>query len=137
MFVRIREQLGLAYFVGSSQFAGLAPGAFAFYLGTDPLKRTAVLAELQDEIRQLAEDGLTDAELARAKEKMLGAMEIRNQSLDALAAGCAIDELFGLGAEHYRVVRERVRAVTSEEVREVAGRYFAKQPAVVVCVGPE
>ena len=137
LFIRIREQLGLAYFVGSSQFAGLAAGAFAFYLGTDPLKRTAVLAELQDEIRQLAEDGLTEVELARAKEKMLGAMDIRNQSLDALAAGCAVDELFGLGAEHYRVVRERVRAVTLAEVREVAGRYFARQQAVVVSVGPE
>ncbi|MEI6712466.1 MAG: pitrilysin family protein [Verrucomicrobiota bacterium] len=137
MFIRIREQLGLAYFVGSSQFVGLAPGAFAFYLGTDPLKRTAVLAELRDEIRQLAEHGLTEEELTRAKEKMLGAMEIRNQSLDALAVGCALDELYGLGAEHYRELRAQVQAVTLEGVREVAARYFAKQHPVIVGVGPE
>jgi zinc protease len=136
MFVRIREQLGLAYFVGSSQFVGLAPGAFYFYLGTDPMKKTAVLAELRDEIRQLSEGGLTSEELERAKEKFLGALEIRNQSLGALAVGCALDELYGLGAEHFRVVRERVRAMTLEEVREVAARYFG-QPPVVVCVGPK
>lgn len=135
-FVRIREQLGLAYFVGSSQFLGLAPGVFSFYLGTDPMKKTAVLAELRDEIRQLAEQGLRADELERAREKFLGAMEIRNQSLDSMAMGCALDELYGLGAEHYRVVRERVRAVTLEEVREVAGRYFRAQPPVVVTVGP-
>src|SRR5207249_3565006 len=37
-FVRIREQMGLAYYVGASQMQGLVPGLFAFYLGTDPQK---------------------------------------------------------------------------------------------------
>ena len=37
-FVRIREEMGLAYFVGTSQMQGLVPGLFAFYLGTDPEK---------------------------------------------------------------------------------------------------
>jgi zinc protease len=54
MFVRIREQLGLAYTVGSSQFCGLSCGTFVFYVGTDPLKQTAVLAELQAEFRGAA-----------------------------------------------------------------------------------
>src|SRR5262245_45554067 len=31
LFLRIREELGLAYFVGAQHFAGLAPGYFAFY----------------------------------------------------------------------------------------------------------
>jgi zinc protease len=35
-FVRIREEMGLAYYVGASQMQGLVPGLFAFYLGTDP-----------------------------------------------------------------------------------------------------
>ena len=37
-FVRIREQMGLAYYVGASQMQGLVPGLFVFYLGTDPQK---------------------------------------------------------------------------------------------------
>src|SRR5437016_3704609 len=32
-FVRIREQMGLAYYVGASQMQGLVPGLFSFYLG--------------------------------------------------------------------------------------------------------
>src|SRR5207249_10971650 len=48
-FVRIREQMGLAYYVGASQMQGLVPGLFACYLGTDPQKieplKTAVLDE--------------------------------------------------------------------------------------------
>jgi zinc protease len=138
MFVRIREQLGLAYFVGSSQFSGLAPGSFHFYLGTDPLKRTAVLAELRDEIRQLAERGLEEAELERAKQKFLGAMDIRAQSVDAFAGECTLDELYGLGADHFRTVRENIRRVTVVDTRRVAGEYLGvEQPSVMVQVGPE
>lgn len=136
LFDRIREQLGLAYFVGSSQFMGLSAGSFQFYLGTDPLKRTAVLAELRDEIRQLAERGLEEGELGRAKEKFLGSMDIRSQSIDAFAGECTLDELYGLGAEHHRVVREQIAAVTLDQTREAARRYFGDAASVTVQVGP-
>ena len=36
LFLRIREKLGLAYYVGAQNFLGLAPGYFAFYVGTAP-----------------------------------------------------------------------------------------------------
>jgi len=38
LFMRIRDKLGLAYYVGAQNFAGLAPGYFAFYVGTMPEK---------------------------------------------------------------------------------------------------
>ncbi|HEX5175749.1 MAG TPA: pitrilysin family protein, partial [Chthoniobacteraceae bacterium] len=135
-FIRIREEMGLAYFVGSSQLLGLAPGAFVFYLGTDPAKLTAVKAELLDEIRGLVEDGLSAAELARAREKLLGQQEIRNQSNDAFAFSAALDELYGLGANHYRKLRAQVEAVTADDIRRVARKYFAEQPPVIAVVRP-
>ncbi|MCX6882143.1 MAG: insulinase family protein, partial [Verrucomicrobia bacterium] len=36
MFVRIRENLGLAYYVGAQHFLGTQPGYFALYAGTKP-----------------------------------------------------------------------------------------------------
>ena len=56
-FIRIREELGLAYFVGSSQMLGLAPGLFTFYVGTDPLKVDLVRAAFTEEIARLAANG--------------------------------------------------------------------------------
>ena len=41
-FIRIREKMGLAYYVGASQTQTLSPGLFAFYLGTDPEKIESV-----------------------------------------------------------------------------------------------
>ena len=136
-FVRIREKMGLAYFVGSSQLLGLVPGPFAFYLGTSPEKLDAVRIELLDEIDQLAKNGLTEAELARAKEKAIGQQDIRNQSEDALAYSCALDELYGVGYDYFKSERAQLQAVTLERAREVAQKYFLDKPRIIAIVAPE
>ncbi|MBX6325214.1 MAG: insulinase family protein, partial [Chthoniobacterales bacterium] len=58
-FIRIREKMGLAYYVGASQMQGLVPGLFSFYLGTDPRKIEQVKSAFLDEIQKLANDGLS------------------------------------------------------------------------------
>lgn len=135
-FERIREQLGLAYYVGAGSFAGLAPGSFVFYLGTDPKKVDLVTKEFRDEIEKLAKDGLTEEELVRAKKKLLGSEAIRNQSNSAFAAAVAIDELMGLGYDNYRNRKERIEGVTLEETKRVAGKYFNVPGRVQVTVRP-
>jgi zinc protease len=135
-FVRIREQMGLAYYVGASQMQGLVPGLFAFYLGTDPQKIEPVKTALLDEIHKLANDGLTPEELARAKKKLIGQQEIANQSNDAFGYHCALDELYGLGFDYYKRLEHDVNAVTLEDIRQVAARYFRDQPYVLATVRP-
>ena len=135
-FVRIREQMGLAYYVGSSQLQGLVPGMFAFYLGTDPEKLGPVKTALLDEIRALAREGLTSDELARAKKKLVGQQQIANQSNDTLGYTAALDEIYGLGFDHYKDLEREVEAVTVEDVKRVAAKYFEAQPFVIATVRP-
>jgi len=135
-FDRIREQLGLAYFVGSGNFNGLAPGCFVFYLGTDPKKVEKVTAEFTDEINKLAKDGLTPEELARAKKKLLGSEAICNQSNSAFAASVAGDELMGLGFDNYLKRKEQIESVTLEDARRATGKYLNTPARVEVIVRP-
>jgi zinc protease len=135
-FIRIREQMGLAYYVGASQMPGLVPGLFSFYLGTDPQKIEPVKTALLEEIRKLASDGLTSEELMRAKKKLIGQQEIANQSNDSFGYQCALDELYGLGFDHYKSLEHDVEAVTLDEIKRVAGKYFREQPYVLATVRP-
>jgi Predicted Zn-dependent peptidases len=135
-FDSIREKLGLAYFVGSTQFMGPESGGFVFYLGTDPAKAEKVRSVFKDEIAKLAAEGLTPEELARAKKKLLGAEAIRNQSDAAMAQVVALDELFGLGADYHRKRREQIEAATLEQTREAAKKYFDTPGSVEVVVAP-
>jgi zinc protease len=135
-FIRIREQMGLAYYVGASQFQGLVPGLFAFYLGTDPQKIEPVKTALLDEIRKLANDGLTNEELARAKKKLIGQQQIAMQSNDSFGYQSALDELYGLGFDYYKKLEHDVDAVTLEEIKQTAAKYFRDQPYVLATVRP-
>ena len=135
-FIRIREQMGLAYYVGATQMQGLVPGLFAFYLGTDPQKIEPVKTALLDEIRKVASDGLTSEELMRAKKKLIGQQQIANQSNDTFGYQCALDELYGLGFNHYKSLEHDVGAVTMDETKRVAGKYFREQPYVLATVRP-
>ena len=135
-FVRIREEMGLAYFVGASQMQGLVPGLFLFYLGTDPQKIEPVKAALLEEIRKLATDGLSEEELARAKKKLIGQQQIANQSNDSFGYMAALDELYGLGFDHYKSLERDVEAITLADARRVAAKYFLNQPYVLALVRP-
>jgi zinc protease len=135
-FNRIREQMGLAYFVGASQFCGLAPGAFLFYLGTDPQKIDPVTKEMRAEIDDLASNGLTEEELTRARAKLLGGEAIRNQSNSAFGVAVAVDELMGLGVDAHRLRKEQIEKISLDDIRRVAAKYFRSDSRVEATVLP-
>jgi zinc protease len=135
-FIRIREEMGLAYYVGATQVQGLVPGLFAFFLGTDPQKVDPVKTALLDEIHKLASEGLTSEEVLRAKKKLIGQQQIANQSNDTFGYHCALDELYGLGFADYKKLEHDVEAITPEEIKRVAAKYFRDQPYVLATVRP-
>jgi zinc protease len=135
-FIRIREQMGLAYYVGATEMQGLVPGLFAFYLGTDPQKIEPVKTALLDEIRKLASGGLTNEELTRAKKKLIGQHQIAIQSNDSFGYQCALDELYGLGFDYYKKLEQDVEAVSMDEIKAAAAKYFRNQPYVLATVRP-
>jgi predicted Zn-dependent peptidase len=48
----------------------------------------------------------------------------------------ALDELYGLGFDHYKTLERDVEAVTLADARRVAGKYFLDQPHVIALVRP-
>jgi zinc protease len=48
----------------------------------------------------------------------------------------ALDELYGLGFDHYKKLEHDVEGITVEEVRRVAAKYFQNQPYVLALVRP-
>jgi len=136
LFMRVREKLGLAYYVGAQNMAGMIPGYFAFYCGTSPDAVDRVEAELLKEAQLLCAEGLTAEELKRAKAKMIGHRKIARQDLGSLAHGTALDELYGLGFENYRNEDGLIEAVSLADVQAAAERHLRPEAAVVSMVTP-
>ncbi len=136
LFARIRDELGLAYYVGAQNFIGLVPGYFAFYAGTAPEHAARVEEELRREVAALAADGLTDEELKRAQAKLIGHKKIARQELGYYAMITALDELYGLGYARVDEEDARFAAVTREATRAAAQKYFTPQTAVFALLRP-
>jgi len=137
LFMRVREKLGLAYYVGAQHFPGLKPGYFSFYCGTMPEKVGLVEQELLREAELLRTEGLTEAELKRAKAKIVGQKKIARQDLGSLAMTMALDELYGLGYAHIDLEDALYEAVTLDQVKTVAQKYLKPDALVVAVVKPE
>jgi len=136
LFLRIREQLGLAYYVGAQNFAGLVPGYFAFYTGTEPAKAAQVEIELLKEAELLRTEGLTADELRRAKAKIIGGKKIARADLGHLASTAALDELYGLGWQRADLDDAKYEAVTLEQIKSAAQKYLKADASVIAIVKP-
>ncbi|HTB83574.1 MAG TPA: insulinase family protein, partial [Candidatus Sulfotelmatobacter sp.] len=137
LFLRIREQLGLAYYVGAQALNGIAPGYFAFYTGTEPAKVELVEKELLKEAELLRTEGLTAEELNRAKAKIVGQKKISRADLGHLATTSALDELYGLGWQRSEMDDTKYEAVTLEQIKAAADKYLKPESAVIATVLPE
>jgi len=136
LFLRIRENLGLAYYVGAQNFVGLTPGFFAFYVGTAPDKIDLVESELLKEAELLRADGLTEEELKRSKAKVIGQKKIARQDLGGYAMSSALDELYGLGYLHGDAEDAKYEAVTLDQIKESARKYLLPDSLVVAIIKP-
>ena len=136
LFLRIREKLGLAYYVGAQNFMGLVPGYFAFYVGTDPAKSEQVVQELLKEAEELRQDGLAPDELKRAKAKVIGQKKISRQDLGGYAMASALDELYGLGYANADSEDAKYEAVTVDDTRAAALKYLRPNAHVITVIQP-
>ena len=136
LFTRIREKLGLAYYVGAQNFIGLTPGYFAFYVGTEPDKVALCEKEMLSEAALLRAEGLTAEELKRAKAKIVGQKKIARQDLGGYALSSALDEIYGLGFAYSDGDDAKYEAVTLEDIRRITKKYLPADKMVISVVQP-
>ena len=132
LFGRIREELGLAYSVGSTIWHGLDAGMFSFYLATAPDQVDLAQAELLKEIDKLLENGLTSDDFNAAQTSQLASGALGNQANAARAQLAALDVLLGFPADRFRRQTELIKQLTIDEVREQAQALFSQAPTISI-----
>ncbi|TLD69608.1 insulinase family protein [Phragmitibacter flavus] len=131
LFNRIREEMGLAYYVGTQAFHALGAGAFYFYVGTDPAKLDLVETELLKEVADLAANGLQPDEMERAKTTWKSSYLRGQQGNGALADAFGWQQLNGRGYQHQLIQPEIISSITPEQVKAAAAIFFSTKPFVV------
>ena len=137
LFTRIREDLGLAYQVGATQFHGHDTGLFAFYMATDPSQIALAEKELLSEIGKIAGQGIPTEAFERVRSTVLSAVALGQQAPGAIARHAAIDLLFGLPATHHRDVATIFAALTPDEVKAAAATLLSSRSPTIIRVMPK
>ena len=135
LFTRIREELGLAYYVSSSQFHGIGTGMFATYLGTSPDQLDLAHRELVATLSQIAENGLTSAELERSRTAALSSHALDEQSISSQARQAALDSILGLGLNHAGESLQKLKTISREEVNTFTQKLLSRT-SVTTIVSP-
>lgn len=136
LFTKIREELGLAYYVSATQFHGSTTGMFAFYLGTSPDQLETAKKHLLEEIRILATEGIAPDVLENVKTTWLASHALANQKTSSLARLSALDSLLGFPPDHHLRAADEVRAITADDIKAAAGKYLGSMEPVIVSVSP-
>jgi zinc protease len=135
LFYELREQRALAYSVTAFGVEGLAPGVVGVYVGTDPGKVEEATTAVRAELHRAREELVEAAELDQAKKYLTGSYEISLQSNAAQCEEMGFNELYGLGYENGRRYLAAINAVTTEDLRLVARKYFDDNAHTLVVVG--
>jgi zinc protease len=133
---KIRTEGGLAYGVSSSFGSTRLPGPFQIMLQTKLESVADAIRLVRAEVQKLHDEGATDAEIEAAKDYLTGSFPLRLDSTSKLASFLAQVQYFGLGDDYIERYADRVRSVTSEDVRRAAARYLQPDALVQVIVGP-
>jgi predicted Zn-dependent peptidase len=137
LFQRVREELGLAYAIFAYKHFYQGSGQLGVYVGTQPGTADRAVDAIQAEYARLAREGLPPVELANGKQQLKGQVML---SLESPAARMGRLAGFILHDDRYRPLDEmltEIDSVTSEEIAEVAGEFFAPERQTVVRLGPK
>lgn len=132
----IRVNRGLSYGV-RGRFATSGAGGLFCISSFTKVESTAELVQVAlDEVARFCDGGPGAEELERTQSYLCGLFPLSLETHDQIAERLADLALYGLGDEEITEFRERVRAVTRDECRAVAQRYFPGPRPLVVVVGP-
>lgn len=136
LFQRIREDLGLAYNIYStpSFYEDTGDLVISAGLDTDNLPRTLRL--IRQELRRCAEQPPSAAELRRARDFAIGQFDLTLESTEN-QMNFVGEQVLGYGRiTPPATTKQRLAAVTAEEIRQAAGDFFRAERTSLALVSP-
>jgi zinc protease len=132
----IRERQGMAYYAYSALDANIMEGPLLIRAGVSGSNIDRAVASIDEEVRKLTTDGLTQKELDDSRQFLIYAMPRALETNAGIANYLQTEEFFDLGLHHDVRVPDLLRAVTLEHANAVAKKFLSVDRATVVIAGP-
>ncbi len=136
LFMNIREEKGLAYYINASNTNYYHTGNFSIHSGLQIEKTLEALREILAELRRVKSDLVSEPELQRAKDyikgKMALALEDNHRKLDWIYERFA----FTGKIRTFKDMQKQIDKTTTADLQRVANELFVNEKMNLALIGP-
>lgn len=135
LFQKIREEMGVGYYVYTSQHLAEKYGSFSASAGVDAKRAVTVVSAMLSEFKKMRELPIENEELHHATEYLASHIALSKESNENIAMWYGFKYLFDRSLETHEERIEALRAVTIEDVQRVANRVLDPKTLQVAVIG--
>lgn len=137
LWQNLREEKGLTYDIGSVTSTLQDTGILEIYSGC----KASLLQETVDSImtvmQDIQENTITEAELSRVKEYMLGGIEMYSEYSTSVVSWWGTQMLMGRELLSFEQIAKMIEQVSAEDIQHLARTLWSRDKISLIYVGPE
>ncbi|MSU44573.1 insulinase family protein [Candidatus Nomurabacteria bacterium] len=136
LFVKLREEMGVGYYVRAYNDPYTDHGVFQISAGVDNKRIDEVLEAVLEECRKLKDSKVSEEELNKVKECLIGNMKLSLESSDDIANFHGGQELLKREICEVEEKAKEIRKVTASQIQALAKDIFTNQKLNLAFIGP-
>ncbi|MBR8838657.1 MAG: insulinase family protein [Stigonema ocellatum SAG 48.90 = DSM 106950] len=131
----VRDRQGLTYGIYSAFAAGIHPGPFLIQMQTSPGDAQKAITSALALLKQLREQGVTEAELNTAKRSITSSYPVELANPSSVASMILANAVYGLSQKEIQDFPKRIEAVSMAQVQQAIQDLIHPENLVVVTAG--
>jgi len=136
LFQKLREEMGVGYYVRAYDDPSTDHGVFQASAGVDNKRVKEVIRAILLEFKKLKTELVSEEELKKVKDYLIGNMYLGLESSDDLANFYGMQEVLKRTEVSPQEFAKRLRAVTPAQIKKVANQIFVNKALNMALIGP-
>lgn len=136
LFKKLRDELGLCYYVRAGQDTADDRGYFAVATGVAKDRVKEAISAILEEFKKISKELVPKEEITKAKELRIGNMYLSLETSDSIGDFFAFQTLYDLEVKTPEQKAEKLQSATSEDVIKMAKEIFNSKTLNLAIVGP-
>ncbi|MGF2038655.1 MAG: pitrilysin family protein [Nostoc sp. CmiVER01] len=132
----VRDRQGLTYGIYSGFAAGINPGPFLIQMQTAPGDAQKAIASTLALLKQLREQGVTEAEFNAAKRSITNSYPVDLANPSDVSSIILDNAVLGLSRSEIRDFPKRIQAVTMAQMQQAIEDLIKPESLIIVTAGP-
>jgi predicted Zn-dependent peptidase len=135
-FQKLREEMGVGYYVRVNEDSYTDHGYFNVATGVDVKRVDEVIRAILTEFKRMTVEKVSDEELTKAKDYLTGTMLLGLESSDSIAEFLGYQEILRKSIRIPTEIIRKIREVTAEDIFQVSNLIFKDAGLNLALIGP-